>query len=131
MDTKQVILVRKDLEMPPGKVAAQVAHASMGVILNEFRTAKVGYLMDGTTIGVNEAACHWLENSFAKVCLGVKDLAQLERYEERAKEAGLTVCKITDSGRTIFDGVPTITCLAIGPGFVDDINKVTGRLQLL
>jgi peptidyl-tRNA hydrolase, PTH2 family len=38
---------------------------------------------------------------------------------------------ITDAGHTEFKGVPTKTCLAIGPNDVDEIDVVTGHLKLL
>lgn len=37
---------------------------------------------------------------------------------------------ITDVGRTEFNGVPTITALAIGPNKSEDIDKITGHLKL-
>ena len=38
---------------------------------------------------------------------------------------------ITDAGHTEFHGVPTRTCLAIGPAWSDEIDAITGGLQLL
>ena len=49
---------------------------------------------------------------------------------EKAKEAGLEYHLITDSGRTEFDGVPTLTALAIGPDKIEKIDKITGELKL-
>lgn len=128
MTTKQVILVRKDLDMPVGKIAAQVAHASMGAVLNEGDWNGQDF-----TLECKDAMAEWLPvgYSFAKVVLGVKNLGQLEKYELMAKEAGIPVAKTTDSGRTVFDGVPTVTCLAIGPAYIDDIDAITGKLRLL
>ncbi len=50
---------------------------------------------------------------------------------DKAFAMGLEVHLITDSGRTEFQGLPTRTCLAIGPEDATKINQVTGHLQLL
>jgi hypothetical protein len=49
---------------------------------------------------------------------------------EQALQAGLVVHLITDGGLTEFGGVPTRTCLGIGPGYDDRIDPVTGDLEL-
>jgi peptidyl-tRNA hydrolase, PTH2 family len=49
---------------------------------------------------------------------------------EKALEAGLVTHLITDRGRTEFGGVPTRTCLGIGPDYDDLIDPVTGDLEL-
>ncbi|MGK4455994.1 peptidyl-tRNA hydrolase [Klebsiella pneumoniae] len=49
---------------------------------------------------------------------------------QKAQEADLTVSLITDSGLTEFNGVPTNTCLAIGPHKASKIDAITGHLPL-
>lgn len=48
-----------------------------------------------------------------------------------AKNLGLEVQLITDSGRTEFHGQPPLTCLAIGPDDAFIIDEVTEHLELL
>ena len=38
---------------------------------------------------------------------------------------------IVDAGLTEFNGVPTKTCIAIGPANPDDIDEITKHLKLL
>ena len=57
-------------------------------------------------------------------------LDELKEIEAQAKEANLEVHLIVDSGRTEFNGVPTPTCLAIGPDEADKIDEITGGLKL-
>ncbi len=127
-ETKQVILVRKDLNMPPGKLAAQVAHASLGVFTSEFNR----YCNDTVNMLIPEYGPMdtWLEHSFTKICLGVKDLQGLDELYAVAKELKVPTCRITDEGRTIF-GKPTTTCCAIGPWWSDELDEITGHLRLL
>lgn len=122
-DTKQVIVMRKDLNMRKGKMIAQGAHASMAFL------TKYGVQREGMEISValTHEEVEWIENSFAKICLGVESEEQLMAVAEAADCAGLTVNVITDSGRTEFGGVPTVTCLAIGPHEVSKIDAITGR----
>lgn len=120
MLTKQVIVMRKDLNMRRGKEIAQGAHASMA-----FLSKKVcaGILF-------SDLEYEWMSGTFTKVCVRVNSEAELLAIEEQAKKEGLQVEVITDSGKTEFGGVPTRTCLAIGPDEAEKIDKITGSLAL-
>ena len=130
MTTKQVIVARRDLKMPPGKLAAQVAHAAMGAIKSEMAVQTFDnmrrYILD---VYNDTAMAEWWEGIFTKPVLGCKDLDELLAIEEKAKAAGMTVCRITDSGKTVFNE-PTVTCLAIGPDFNEKFEGITGHLRL-
>jgi PTH2 family peptidyl-tRNA hydrolase len=127
METKQVIVVRKDLKMGWGKMAAQVSHASQAA-------AHTNYLiMDGYVWGYAPPECvkEWLRNSFTKVCVWAKDFDELIEMHDKARNAGLPCSLIKDSGRTVFKGVPTYTTVGVGPGEVSEIDKITGHLRLI
>lgn len=117
---KQVIVMRKDLNMRRGKEIAQGAHASMA-----FLSIKA---QDGTPITAIER--EWLEGIFTKVCVRVNSEAELDQVAAAARKDGLQVSVITDSGKTEFAGVPTKTCLAIGPDLSEKVDKITGTLAL-
>lgn len=123
---KQVIVMRHDLGMRRGKQIAQGAHASMAFLATRLRAAGSLSLED---LGADGRA--WMEGPFAKVCVRVNSEAELLGIYERALAAGLEVHLITDSGRTEFHGVPTRTCLAVGPAEVSAVDAVTGHLELL
>lgn len=133
---KQVIVVRKDLNMRKGKIASQVAHASMGAILPYMRLENSrpdhetrlipAYWWDH--LAYVEA---WLEGSFVKICVSVNSEAELLVLEQEAKGRGLPHCLIKDNGTTEFKGVPTYTALAVGPAPDDLVNLITGNLPLL
>jgi PTH2 family peptidyl-tRNA hydrolase len=72
----------------------------------------------------------WLEGLFTKVCVRVDSDEALLAVAEAAEKAGIRVEVITDSGRTEFAGVPTRTCLALGPDQASKIDQVTGHLEL-
>ena len=72
----------------------------------------------------------WLETSFRKVTVKVGSEEELMSVYRQALEAGLLVHLVTDRGLTEFGGVPTRTCLAIGPDYDDLIDPVTGDLEL-
>ena len=132
MDTKQVIVMRKDLNMRKGKMIAQGAHASMAVILQEIYKERNEEKVTVEKTWVNgDPFHHWLSNAFAKICVSVDSLEELLKIKEEADKAGIPNYLITDAGRTEFNGVPTETCMAIGPANVEDINKITGHLKLL
>jgi peptidyl-tRNA hydrolase, PTH2 family len=111
---KQVIVVNQSLKLPKGKLAAQVAHASVGAFVSADDDARV----------------NWLEEGMPKVVLQAADEVELQRLLELALQAGLPALLVEDAGRTV---VPegTITCLGIGPANDEDIDRLTGDLKLL
>lgn len=147
MKTKQVIVIRKDLNMRKGKMIAQGSHASMAFITKYLRVDEPFQInnteMTGWEVSVNvnnDWVRHnldpvevkdWLENSFTKVCLYVESEEELLYIHRVASNAGLYSALITDNGLTEFHGVPTNTCIAIGPHMSDRIDVVTGHLKLL
>jgi peptidyl-tRNA hydrolase, PTH2 family len=128
-NAKQVIVMRKDLNMRKGKMIAQGAHASLKVLLDR------GVASDDAatfTMTMTPAMESWIVTGrFAKVCVGVQSEAELDAIVERARAAGVPVALIVDSGKTEFHGVPTKTCCAVGPAWADEVDAITGALTLL
>jgi len=111
MELKQIIVVREDLKLSPGKMASQVAHASVSA------AEKSSYKN------------LWL-NEQKKVVLKCSGLDELLKIFESAKNKGLPAALIKDAGHTeIPEG--TITCIGIGPASSEEIDKITGRLKLI
>jgi peptidyl-tRNA hydrolase, PTH2 family len=136
---KQVIIIRRDLNMRRGKEIAQGAHAAMAWLTLRLRDSLVAnkpFNVPGAEVTppaftrLSPAEHAWIEGSFRKVVCQAADLRELTTIYEMAKTAGLEAHLITDNGLTEFGGVPTITALAIGPDFDDRLNPVTGELEL-
>lgn len=138
---KQVIVVRKDLNMRKGKIAAQVAHASLGCIkkilqktedtdINFFDTNEkiINYRLSYYEI---DAFGEWFEDSWTKICASVDTETELLDIRDRCKEKNILHCLVQDAGRTEFKGIPTYTCIAVGPFWSDKIDEITGNLKLL
>ncbi|ASV44756.1 peptidyl-tRNA hydrolase [Agrobacterium phage Atu_ph07] len=113
---KQIIVVRKDLNMRKGKIAAQVSHAS-----------QLTYIKYGDDYRVKR----WLRGPFTKICVSVDSEEEFFEIERKAIEAGLLVSAIQDAGKTEFKGVPTWTAMAIGPDIDKNLEPITGDLKLL
>lgn len=111
---KQVVLARQDLKLPKGKLAVQVAHASVEAVLRSDRSL------------VKE----WRNEGMKKIVLKVADLKELHKFNQQAKEQGLTTALITDAGLTTIPA-GTTTCLAIGPDDEDKIDKLTIHLKII
>jgi PTH2 family peptidyl-tRNA hydrolase len=117
---KLVVVVRTDLGMGRGKIAAQVAHAAVVAVL-----AAQGLAAQGSR---DFAA--WLAEGQPKVVLSVSEGEQLAAVAAAADVAGLPVHVIRDAGRTEL-AAGTLTCCAIGPAENARIDAVTGGLSLL
>jgi PTH2 family peptidyl-tRNA hydrolase len=118
---KQIIVVRTDLNMRKGKIAAQSAHASMKVLLDR-ATVREGVL----TLPLEGPMAEWVTGRFTKIVLGVASEEDLVRAYEEAVARGIPAALITDAGATEFHGVPTRTAVALGPDHADKIDAVTG-----
>lgn len=125
---KQVLVVRKDLNMRKGKMVAQGAHASLAAILS-LRVADDN--QDVLSIKLDDRVRSWLLGNFKKITVSVNSEQQLLELHKLAIEQGLVNSLIKDSGLTEFNGVPTLTVLAIGPDKNEVIDKLTGNLPLL
>lgn len=112
---KQVIVVRRDLKMRRGKEIAQGAHASMKVVLAN---------MDDIYVK------QWLNSSFTKVVVSCDSEEEMLSLIQKAKQARIIAAFIEDNGATEFNGVKTLTAVAIGPDRSNRIDNITGHLKL-
>lgn len=125
METKQVIVIRKDLKMRQGKAIAQGCHASLAVITQGLHQRLFGPWFFSPTKEMED----WLVNSFTKICVYVNSEEELLSVYNKANDAKLLCSLIKDSGKTEFK-VPTYTAVAIGPDEVSKIDAITGNLPL-
>ncbi len=117
MKYKMVIIVRNDLDLSCGKIAAQASHAAVCCVFEARKANSKWYKK-------------WNAEGGKKVVVRVEDLEELLDLEKQAKAKKLATCLITDAGLT---EVPpeTITCLGIGPAPNELIDPITGDLPLL
>ena len=145
-EVKQVIVVRSDTEPPmrKGKFGGQCGHAVIAFLQRKARETanchqkkRVDPDRDqaSTTdvwdlLGLSVAEKQWMNDGLStKVVLKAETLAELLDVAGKAAEAGLEVNVITDAAKTEF-AEPTVTCVAIGPDYVDLIDPFTRHLKL-
>ena len=144
MAKKQVICMRRDLNMRRGKEVSQGAHASMKAILDQGSFFTTETLFSAALASALKYVCskvlvipmtehteEWLTTNFKKICVQVTDEQDLFNIVEQAKLLKIPYSLILDSGLTEFGGVPTYTCCAIGPADEELINQITGNHKLL
>lgn len=131
-ETKQIIVMRKDLNMRKGKMIAQGAHASLGVFSQflKVETDAWGYIVAHFPTVEDGPIMQWFNGSFKKVCVSVNSEQELMDIYN-AVPLPIPKILITDNGATEFNGIPTKTCCAIGPWWSDQIDQITGKLPLL
>ena len=117
LEVKQVIVVRTDIKMGVGKLAAQVAHASL---MSYFESAKKD----------SDVAAEWLKEGEKKIVLKVNDEKDLEKLCAAFKFKKIPCALVNDAGLT---QVPpgTKTALGIGPWNGSEIDAFTSALKLL
>lgn len=145
--SKQVIVMRKSFvidgkKITPrkGKYISQGCHSSVGAILGQMeKHGNFKYISsqgtDGTItyelrLEAGSAIHEWIIGSFTKIVCCVETEEELLAVYNKAKEKGLITSLIEDKGNTEFAGVPTITCCAIGPAWSDELEDITGKLEL-
>ena len=137
--SKQMIVMRRDLKMRKGKIAAQAGHACVEAVLmalaREGRLGDVCVTPDESWVYLSEGdertpLSDWFGAGVAKVCVYVDSEEALLELAEKGREQGFIVALVRDAGHTEFHGEPTFTCLAFEPLYPDQIDPLTGELPL-
>jgi len=110
---KQAIVARADLGMGEGKLAAQVAHASLMAYENADRLDK----------------SEWKGSGQKKVVLQANGESALFELADKAEREGIAHAVVRDAGHTQLEP-GTVSALAIGPAPDDIVDRVTGDLSL-
>jgi PTH2 family peptidyl-tRNA hydrolase len=110
---KQAIVARADLNMGEGKLAAQVAHASLSAYEDADRRTK------------NE----WKGEGQKKIVLQADGESQLFELADVAEREGIAHAIVRDAGHTELEP-GTVSALAVGPAREDIVDRVTGDLSL-
>ena len=137
---KQMIVMRRDLRMRKGKIAAQAGHACVEATLmalaregrlDEVRlTPDEGWVYREHPAGEVTPLSDWFDAGVAKVCVYVDSVEELLDIADQGREQGFLVALIKDAGFTEFHGEPTFTCLAFEPLPAEKIDPITGELPL-
>ena len=114
---KQTIIVRSDLEMGKGKIAAQVSHASLSAYKKVSRIEP-------------DIANEWEEEGQKKVVLKVGSEKELLEYFQKGKDAGIPCELIRDAGHTQIEP-GSVTCFGAGPWDEKELDAIFGKLKLL
>nr|CAB3265304.1 peptidyl-tRNA hydrolase 2, mitochondrial-like [Phallusia mammillata] len=114
---KMVMVVRNDLSMGTGKIAAQCAHAAVSAVTQIQKT-------DNSTLQL------WLLAGQPKIVVQCNDKNELMNVVIKASEAGINTVFVRDAGRTQVEAGTETVC-AVGPATSSEVNKITGRLKLL
>lgn len=111
---KQVIVVRIDLRMSTGKIAAQCCHASLGAHEKASKTV----------------IKQWEREGQKKVVVQVNSKKEILDICKKVKKEKIPYFLVEDAGLTELEP-GTITALGIGPEKEEKIDKLTGSLKLL
>jgi len=111
---KQVIAVRRDLKLDKGKLAVQVAHASV----ESYKKSSPASRRE------------WESESSKKVVVKVEGLKEILELHKKARNLGLPCSLIRDAGKTHLEP-GTVTALGIGPAEEERIDRITGGLKIL
>lgn len=136
--SKQMIVVRRDLKMRKGKIAAQASHAcveaTLMAIVHEGRQDQLRSTGNWVYLEHDDddisPLTDWFDAGVAKVCVYVDSEEELLDLADRGREQGFLVALIRDAGHTEFHGEPTYTCLAFEPLPANEIDPLTGDLPL-
>ena len=111
---KQVMIVRTDLKMRKGKIAAQCCHGAIGA----YKKSPADKIRK------------WENEAYAKVVLKAPTLQDLYNLRELARAKGVAYYLVTDAGRTQLPK-STVTVIGLGPDEDDVLDEITGDLKLL
>ena len=148
---KQIIIARKDLNMSPGKLAAQVSHGSMAFLTSEIKRNSYPSDLSGIPRTSNDADAYyctlkfdvnlytqWLNESFTKAVLSARNKNHLLKVKTMAEELDLVEGQdfflIYDACRTELkpeeDDESTLTVIGFKPFDSEFIDKIGKKYQL-
>jgi peptidyl-tRNA hydrolase, PTH2 family len=125
-ELKMWLVVRGDIEIPKGKLAAQAGHGFCSALMKAINHDRK-FIDETYEEPIVEA---YFRQNQPKITVIAKNLAALERGYTECVENGLPCAIIEDLGRTIFPE-PTTTVFAVGPCFSDELPKFVQRFQLM
>ena|ERR1700744_5149608 len=105
--------------MSPGKAASQAGHAFLDAYLDAPLALATAYRADGMG---------------TKVVLSAPNEAVIRAIHDRAQQLHIPSALIIDSGHVMpphFDGNPVVTAVGLGPATRDEVETLTGELNLL
>ena len=114
-EPQAVIVIRRDLSLPKGKLAVQAAHAAASLVMKT----------KGTPLFTE-----WIQLGQKKIAVYADDEAHLLAIKRAAEDRSIPAVLIKDAGRTVV-AAGTTTCIAIGPADADDLEPITGELKLV
>ncbi|KAI9666972.1 MAG: hypothetical protein M1831_001477 [Alyxoria varia] len=119
-ECKLVLVVRTDLGMTKGKIAAQCSHATLACYKTMMRSGSAPANL----------LKRWERHGQAKVAVQVKSEDDLATLQVQAMSLGVCAQVIHDAGRTqIASGSATV--LGVGPAPKHVVDEITGQLKLL
>ncbi len=124
---KQVIVMRKDLNLSKGRLVTQGAHASVAFLTDKMK-ANLSNPEALWWVNLSQAEKEWIYGTFYKVCLSVDSEKELLDIGTKAFNLGLKVHYIQEND--LFKE-STFTCISIGPDYSSKIDSVTKHLKLL
>ena len=147
---KQIIIVRKDLQMSIGKICSQVSHASMAFLTNAIRNDWSKWVAYGDNEDGSDKIYYsaeltfdkdlfeqWINGEFTKCVLKAKNKSQLLKAKTLAEEMGMTENEdffcIYDNCHTELtpeDNGRTLTCIGFKPMDSEVIDKIGKKYQL-
>lgn len=150
---KQIIIARKDLNMSPGKLAAQVSHGSMTFLISQMRNHceipdKCDFMPDGKQYKyygylkcpifvTKECYEQWINGEFTKCVLQAKNKNHLLKAKIMAEESGMKEGKdffcIYDNCHTELkpeENGRTLTVIGFVPMDSEIIDKIGRKYHL-
>ncbi|RSL70075.1 hypothetical protein CEP54_001979 [Fusarium duplospermum] len=121
-ECKLVLVVRTDLGMTKGKIAAQCSHATLACYKTLLRAP--------ANSPQRKILSRWERLGQAKIAVQVKSQEEMLELRRKARSLGLTAEVIQDAGRTQIEA-GSMTVLGVGPAPRSLVDQVTGGLKLL
>jgi len=116
-EVTMILIVRDDLKLSKGKLAAQCAHAAVDCAMKARKKAP-------------RLSERWNNSGSRKIVVRADDETHIQELYAKAMTAGLVSHLVKDAGRTEIPA-GTVTVLGIGPATRMTVDAITSDLKLL